>query len=304
MTGFIKFIDEKSLGDYKENVSFKTLTTYKTGGNARVVFYPSDVNCLKEALKFLKENNISFKVFGNGSNILASDDNYNGVIIKLTNLNKMKFEDGKIEVEAGYNFALLANTVTKKGYSGLDFACGIPASVGGAVYMNAGAYLSDVSNVLDKVTILDDNFEIKTLAKEDLDYSYSHSIFMNHNWIILKAYFTLEKADAEEMTELINDRKKRRVESQPLEFPSAGSVFRNPEGMYAGKLIEDCNLKGYVYGGGEISSKHANFIVNKGNATSGDIKYLMDLARNEVLKKYNIKLHREQELFNFGDNYE
>ena len=304
MNDFIKFIEEKTLGNYKENVSFKTLTTYKTGGNARVVFYPSDVNCLKEALKFLKENNISFKVFGNGSNILASDDNYNGVIIKLTNLNKMKFEDGKIEVEAGYNFALLANTVTKKGYSGLDFACGIPASVGGAVYMNAGAYLSDVSNVLDKVTILDDNFEIKTLAKEDLDYSYRHSIFMNHNWIILKAYFTLEKADAEEMTELINDRKKRRVESQPLEFPSAGSVFRNPEGMYAGKLIEDCNLKGYVYGGGEISSKHANFIVNKGNATSGDIKYLMDLARNEVLKKYNIKLHREQELFNFGDNYE
>ena len=304
MNDFIKFIEEKTLGNYKENVSFKTLTTYKTGGNARVVFYPSDVNCLKEALKFLKENNISFKVFGNGSNILASDDNYDGVIIKLTNLNKMKFEDGKIEVEAGYNFALLANTVTKKGYSGLDFACGIPASVGGAVYMNAGAYLSDVSNVLDKVTILDDNFEIKTLAKEDLDYSYRHSIFMNHNWIILKAYFTLEKADAEEMTELINDRKKRRVESQPLEFPSAGSVFRNPEGMYAGKLIEDCNLKGYVYGGGEISSKHANFIVNKGNATSGDIKYLMDLARNEVLKKYNIKLHREQELFNFGDNYE
>lgn len=304
MNDFIKFIEEKTLGNYKENVSFKTLTTYKTGGNARVVFYPSDVNCLKEALKFLKENNISFKVFGNGSNILASDDNYNGVIIKLTNLNKMKFEDGKIEVEAGYNFALLANTVTKKGYSGLDFACGIPASVGGAVYMNAGAYLSDVSNVLDKVTILDDNFEIKTLAKEDLDYSYRHSIFMSNNWIILKAYFTVEKANAEEMTELINDRKKRRVESQPLEFPSAGSVFRNPEGMYAGKLIEDCNLKGYVHGGGEISSKHANFIVNRGNATSSDIKYLMDLARNEVLKKYKIKLHREQELFNFGDNYE
>ena len=304
MTGFIKFIDEKSLGDYKENVSFKTLTTYKTGGNARVVFYPSDVNCLREALKFLKENNISFKVFGNGSNILASDDNYDGVIIKLTNLNKMKFEDGKIEVEAGYNFALLANTVTKKGYFGLDFACGIPASVGGAVYMNAGAYLSDVSKVIDKVTILDENFEIKTLEKKDLDYSYRHSIFMSNNWIILKAYFTLEKANADEMTELINDRKRRRIESQPLEYPSAGSVFRNPEGMYAGKLIEDCNLKGYVYGGGEISSKHANFIVNKGNATSGDIKYLMDLARNEVLKKYNIKLHREQELFNFGDNYE
>lgn len=302
MTEFIKFIDEKSLGNYKENVSFKILTTYKTGGNARVVFYPNDVNCLKEALKFLKKNNISFKVFGNGSNILASDDDYNGVIIKLTNLNKMKFEDGKIEVEAGYNFALLANTVTKKGYSGLDFACGIPASVGGAVYMNAGAYLSDVSKVLDKVTFLDDDYEIKTLTKKDLDYSYRHSIFMIHNWIILKAYFTLKKDDVERMIELINDRKQRRIESQPLEFPSAGSVFRNPEGMYAGKLIEDCNLRGYVHGGGEISSKHANFIVNKGNATSSDIKYLMDLAKSEVLKKYDIELHREQELFNFGDN--
>ena len=302
MTEFIKFIDEKSLGNYKENVSFKILTTYKTGGNARVVFYPNDVNCLKEALKFLKKNNISFKVFGNGSNILASDDDYNGVIIKLTNLNKMKFEDGKIEVEAGYNFALLANTVTKKGYSGLDFACGIPASVGGAVYMNAGAYLSDVSKVLDKVTFLDDDYEIKTLTKKDLDYSYRHSIFMIHNWIILKAYFTLKKDDVERMIELINDRKQRRIESQPLEFPSAGSVFRNPEGMYAGKLIEDCNLRGYVHGGGEISSKHANFIVNKGNATSSDIKYLMDLAKSEVSKKYDIELHREQELFNFGDN--
>lgn len=302
MTEFIKFIDEKSLGNYKENVSFKTLTTYKTGGNARVVFYPNDVNSLKEALKFLKKTNISFKVFGNGSNILASDNDYSGVIIKLINLSKMKFDDGKIEVEAGYNFALLANTVTKKGYSGLDFACGIPASVGGAVYMNAGAYLSDVSKVLDKVTFLNDNCEIKTLAKEDLDYSYRHSIFMSHNWIILKAYFTVEKDDAKSMTELINDRKQRRIQSQPLEFPSAGSVFRNPEGMYAGKLIEDCNLRGYVHGGGEISSKHANFIVNKGNATSSDIKYLMDLAKSEVLKKYNIELHREQELFNFGDN--
>lgn len=302
MNEFIKFIEENSLGTYKENVSFKTLTTYKTGGNAKIVYYPDKVNSLQKALKFLKENSISFKVFGNGSNILASDNDYNGVIIKLTDLNSMNFEDGKIEVEAGYNFALLANTVTKKGYSGLDFACGIPATVGGAVYMNAGAYLSDISEVLDKVTILDDNFEVKTLDKKDLDFSYRHSIFMDKNWIILKAYFTLEKSDAKEMQDLINDRKQRRIASQPLEFPSAGSVFRNPEGMYAGKLIEDCNLKGYVHGGGEISSKHANFIVNKGNATSSDIKYLMDLAKDEVFKKYNIKLHREQEMFNFGDN--
>lgn len=301
LENLINLIRDNNLGDYKEDVSFKTLTTYKTGGNARLVFYPKDVDSLKTVLEYLKDESISFKVFGNGSNILASDDDYNGVIIKLTNLNEMKFDSGKVKVGAGYNFALLANTVTKMGYSGLDFACGIPATVGGAVYMNAGAYLSDVSEVLDKVMILDEDFEVKTLEKKDLDFSYRHSIFMDRNWIILKAYFTVVLDDKEEVVALINDRKMRRVSSQPLEYPSAGSVFRNPEGEYAGKLIEDCNLKGYTYGGGEISSKHANFIVNKNNATSSDIKYLMDLAKSEVLKKYNIDLYREQELFNFGD---
>ena len=153
------------------------------------------------------------------------------------------------------------------GYSGLDFACGIPATVGGAVYMNAGAYLSDISEVLDRVEFLDDNYEIKCLEKDALDFSYRHSIFMSKNWIILRAYFTLERDSVKEMTD----------------------------------LIEDCGLKGYNYGGGEISEKHANFIINKNHAKSSDIKYLMDLAHDEVLKKYGIDLYREQELFNFGD---
>lgn len=139
------------------------------------------------------------------------------------------------------------------------------------------------------------------LGKDALDFSYRHSIFMSKNWIILRAYFTLERDSVKEMTDLIEDRKMRRVVSQPLDFPSAGSVFRNPTDMYAGKLIEDCGLKGYNYGGGEISEKHANFIINKNRAKSSDIKYLMDLAHDEVLKKYGIDLYREQELFNFGD---
>ena len=151
MKNLINIIDEKSLGTYKENVSFKTLTTYKTGGNARLVVYPNDVDSLREIVKYLKDNNIDFKVFGNGSNILASSRDYNGVIIKLSNLKSLKQEGEYVEVEAGYNFALLANTISREGYSGLEFACGIPATVGGAVYMNAGAYLSDVSKVLEKV---------------------------------------------------------------------------------------------------------------------------------------------------------
>ena len=295
----INFIEKESLGEYKENVSFKTLTTYKTGGNARIVVFPKDIDSLKTLLSYLKDNDILFKVFGNGSNILASDNDYEGVIIKLTNFNDLIIKGNKVEVGAGYNFALLANQMTKQGYSGLDFACGIPATVGGAVYMNAGAYLSDVSNVLEKVEILDENFEVRTLENKDLDFSYRHSIFMSKNWIILKAYFTLEEANKEEMLELTNDRKQRRISSQPLEYPSAGSVFRNPEGMYAGKLIEDCGLKGFTYGGGQISDKHANFIINKENATSSDIKYLMDLIIDKVKEKYKVNLHREQELFNW-----
>lgn len=299
MKNLIKKLESESLGSFKENVSFKTLTTYKTGGNVRLVVYPNTVEDLQIILKYLKDEKISFKVFGNGSNILASDNDYDGVVIKLTNLNELNFDNGKVEVGAGYNFALLANMMSKRGYSGLEFACGIPATVGGAVYMNAGAYLSDVSNVLEKVEILDENFKICTLNNKDLDFSYRHSIFMNKNWIILKAYFNLVEDNKEEIVNLITDRKQRRLESQPLEYPSAGSVFRNPEGMYAGKLIEECGLKGLIYGGAQISDKHANFIINKDNATSYDIKYLMDLIIEKVEEKYQVKLHREQELFNW-----
>ena len=297
--GLINLINDKKLGVYKENVSLKALTTYKTGGNVKLLVFPNSVESLIEILKYINANNIKYKVFGNGSNILASSREYDGVIIKLTDLKSMKQNGENIEVEAGYNFALLANQVSKEGYSGLEFACGIPATVGGAVYMNAGAYLSDVSACLEKVDILDENYEVKTLLNEDLDFSYRHSIFMKKNWIILKAYFKLEKKDKEEVLSLVNSRKQRRLDSQPLDFPSAGSVFRNPEGMYAGKLIEDSGLKGYMIGGGQISDKHANFIINKDNASAEDIKALMDLAKDKVKDNYGVDLHIEQELFNW-----
>jgi UDP-N-acetylmuramate dehydrogenase len=301
MKELIDLIIKENLGRYKENVSLKTLTTYKVGGPARLLYFPNSVESLKKVLKYIKENNIKHKIFGNGSNILASSKEYDGVIIKLTDLKSLKQDGENIEVEAGYNFALLANTVSREGYTGLEFACGIPATVGGAVYMNAGAYLSDVSNVLTKVDILDENLEIKTLENKDLNFSYRHSIFMEKNWTILKAYFKLEKGNKEEIIDLIEDRKQRRVSSQPLNYPSAGSVFRNPEGMYAGKLIEDSNLKGFNSGGGQISDKHANFIINKDNASAEDIKYLMDLAKQKVKEEYGIDLKVEQELFNWEE---
>ena len=301
MKKLIELIKTNNLGDYKENISFKTLTTYKTGGVARLVYYPNKVNNLIKVLDYLKDNNIMFKIFGNGSNILASDNNYDGVIIKLNKLNECEENSTSVSVEAGYNFGLLCNKMCQKGYTGFEFGCGIPATVGGAVYMNAGAYLTDVSNILLKVDALDENFNLVTIETKDLDYSYRHSILMTKKYVVLKAYFKLEKGNKEEIIDLITDRKQRRITSQPLEYPSAGSVFRNPPGDYAGRLIESVGLKGKKYGGAMISDKHANFIINTGDAKSSDILYLIKLAKKEVKEKYDIDLYTEQELFNFGD---
>lgn len=286
-------------GDIKENVSLKTLTTLKVGGISKYVFYPKDVTSLKKALTLFKENNINYKIFGNGSNIIPSDKIYDGVIIKLSSLNNLKIEDEVIEVEAGYSLMKLAKEVIKLGLSGLEWACGIPGTIGGAVYMNAGAYKQDMSFVLEKITALDENMNIVTLNKDELDFSYRHSRLMEENLICLSATLKLEKKDISLIEEVVNKRKEKRMETQPLEYPSAGSVFRNPFNDFAGRLVEECNLKGKQIGGAMISLKHANFIINKDNATGKDVLDLINLAKKEVKEKFNIELKQEQELFNF-----
>lgn len=286
-------------GDIKENVSLKTLTTLKVGGISKYVFYPKDVTSLKKALTLFKENNINYKIFGNGSNIIPSDKIYDGVIIKLSSLNNLKTNDEVIEVEAGYSLMKLAKEVIKLGLSGLEWACGIPGTIGGAVYMNAGAYKQDMSFVLEKITALDENMNIVTLNKDELDFSYRHSRLMEENLICLSATLKLEKKDISLIEEVVNKRKEKRMETQPLEYPSAGSVFRNPFNDFAGRLVEECNLKGKQIGGAMISLKHANFIINKDNATGKDVLDLINLAKKEVKEKFNIELKQEQELFNF-----
>jgi len=286
-------------GDIKENVSLKTLTTLKVGGISKYVFYPKDVTSLKKALTLFKENNINYKIFGNGSNIIPSDKIYDGVIIKLSSLNNLKTNDEVIEVEAGYSLMKLAKEVIKLGLSGLEWANGIPGTIGGAVYMNAGAYKQDMSFVLEKITVLDENMNIVTLNKDELDFSYRHSRLMEENLICLSATLKLEKKDISLIEEVVNKRKEKRMETQPLEYPSAGSVFRNPFNDFAGRLVEECNLKGKQIGGAMISLKHANFIINKDNATGKDVLDLINLAKKEVKEKFNIELKQEQELFNF-----
>lgn len=286
----------------KENESLKLHTTYKVGGVAKYYISPESIDELIKLVKYLKENNIKYMILGNGSNTIFSSKTYDGVVINLSNLNKMEINGNKIFVEAGYQLIKLALDAMNNSLSGLEFASGIPANVGGAIFMNAGAYKSEIANIITDVTFLDEDLNIKTLNKDELDFSYRHSIFQEKDYIIISANLELEYGDKEEIKEVINTRKERRMETQPLEYPSAGSVFRNPaEDIYAGKLIEDLGLKGYSIGDAKISEKHANFIINNGNATGEDIKDLIDLVKTKVKEKYNIDLIVEQRFVNFGD---
>ncbi len=286
----------------KLNESLKEHTTYKVGGTCKYFITPKDIDGLIDLLKYLRKNNIKYMILGNGSNTIFSSSEYDGVIINLCNLNSMVIEDNKIYVEAGYQLIKLSMDALNNSLSGLEFAAGIPGNVGGAIFMNAGAYKSDMSNLIKTVTFLDENLELKTLKNEELDFSYRKSLFQSKDYIIISAVLELTPGKKEEIKDLMDRRKERRIESQPLDYPSAGSVFRNPsEDVFAGKLIEDLGLKGYQIGGAKISEKHANFIINVGDATGEDIKELIDLVKVKVKEKYNIDLHVEQRFINFGE---
>ena len=249
-------------------------------------------------LKFLKENKIKHKILGNGSNLLFSDKTYNGVLIRLNEFDKVDFlPRNKIIVGAGYSLMKLSLQASKKGLAGLEFAAGIPGTVGGAIYMNAGAYKSDMGYIVQQVKVLTPDLKVITLSNKEMNFHYRSSFLQSHpGYICLEVVLKLTKGDKDALDEVIKERRKRRMESQPLEFPSAGSVFRNPEGMFAGQLIEEAGLKGKKIGGAMVSDKHANFIVNYDNATSEDIKYVIDYCHDEVLKKYGVELKIEQGL--------
>lgn len=291
-----KEIKKLHVGKVTENILMKDYTTYKVGGMAICLVTPDDESGLITLLKYLRNNNIKYKILGNGSNVIFNDSGYDGVIIKLDNFNNLKIINNKIVVGAGYMLNKLALRVSRLGLTGMEFATGIPGTVGGAVYMNAGAYKSDMGYIVTSVKVLTPDYQIKTLYNKDLDFHYRTSFLQkNRDYVCLEATITLLKGNSEEIMELINERKLRRIETQPLEYPSAGSVFRNPEGNFAGKLIEEIGYKGKSIGGAKVSEKHANFIVNSGNATGEEVKELITNIKTEVKKKYDIELKVEQE---------
>ena len=292
----IEEVKKLKCGEIKENVDMRKYTTYKTGGIAKLMVFPKNIDSLIKLLKYIKNNNIKHKILGKGSNILFSDDYYDGIIIKLDEFKNIEIDDTKIIVGAGYSLVKLALQTARLGLTGLEFASGIPGSIGGAIFMNAGAYKSDMGYIVESVKVLTPQLEIKTLSNKEMDFHYRTSfIKKNPDYICLEATINLVKGDRDLILELISDRKRRRLESQPLEFPSAGSVFRNPEGDYAGRLIEEICYKGKRIGDAKVSDKHANFIINIGHAKSEDIKTLISEIKKIIKQKYNIDLKVEQE---------
>lgn len=292
----VKELKKLNCGEVRENVSMREYTTYKVGGKALALVLPRNEKELIKLLKFLKKNNIKKKVIGNGSNLLFSEKTYEGVLIKLDKFDYMNVNRCNIVVGAGYNLVKLAMKAARYGMTGLEFAAGIPGTIGGAVYMNAGAYKSDMGYIVREVKVLTPDFEIITMKNKDMDFHYRTSFLQkNPDYICLEATIKLAKGNKELIMEVINDRKARRLESQPLEYPSAGSVFRNPEGDYAGRLIEEIGYKGKSIGGAQVSEKHANFIINTGNATGDEVRALIEEIKDKVKEEYNIELKCEQE---------
>lgn len=296
----VKSIEKLKIGKVEKNVSLKKYTTYRAGGTAKVIVSPKSIDKLLELLKLLKDNNVAYKILGNGSNLIFNDSVYEPVLIKLNDINHCDINNNVITVGAGYSLISLAMRVSRLGLTGMEFATGIPGTVGGAVYMNAGAYKSDMGYIVTEVKAINENLEIVTLYNKDLKFKYRSSFFQTHkNYICIEATIKLKYGSKKLIKEVIEDRRQKRISTQPLEYPSAGSVFRNPENDYAWRLINVCGLKGYRIGGAMVSEKHANFIINVGNAKGEDIRNLILYVKDTVKKETGVDLKVEQEFVNW-----
>lgn len=284
-------------GKIKENVDLSLYTTYKVKATGKYMVFPSNIEELICLMSFIESKKLKYKVIGGGSNLIFENSIYDGILINLSKFDDVNFNETTIKVSAGYSLMKLALKACRMSLTGLEFATGIPGTVGGAIYNNAGAYKSDMGYIVESVDVLTPNFKIKTIYNKDLCFHYRTSFFKsNPGYIILSATIILKKGNLKDIQSIIEDRKQRRLMSQPLDYPSAGSVFRNPDNNYAGALIENIGYKGKEIGGAKVSEKHANFIINYGSATGSDIVKLIEEIKSKVKEKFDIDLVLEQEI--------
>ncbi|MFR3155639.1 MAG: UDP-N-acetylmuramate dehydrogenase [Christensenellales bacterium] len=279
----------------KYNEKMSKYTTMRVGGPCDCIVFPDEISKIKEVIDFCKNENITFFVIGNGSNLLVKDEGIHGVVIKLGHrFGKIELDGEYILAYAGATMPTLSQLAKKNSLKGLEFACGIPGTIGGGVKMNAGAYGSQISDILYEVTYMDEKEEIKTIKNKDCSFGYRKSIFtINPNYVILSAKFKLERGNIDEIENKMKENSLARKAKQPLEYPNFGSVFKRPEGYFVGKLVDDAGLRGYKIGGAQVSTKHTGFIVNVDNATCKDVLDLIGYVQTTVYNKFNVKLTPE-----------
>lgn len=287
-----EIVDEKNI---QRDELLKKHTTFRIGGPADYFVAPANEDQAAKCIKVLNENNIKYYVLGNGSNVLAADEGYRGVILyigeKLSDITVL--DECTIMAGAGAMLSKVAKVAYDNSMAGMEFASGIPGSVGGAIVMNAGAYGGEIKDILVKAIVCDKEGKIFELSNDDLELSYRHSIIQEEDYVVLKAVFTLKKGNQEEIKALMQDLNGKRREKQPLEFPSAGSTFKRPEGDFAGRLIMEAGFRGYAVGGAMVSEKHCGFVVNNNEATAEDVKALMDKIIEDVETKFGVRLEPE-----------
>lgn len=285
----------KTLTDEKNIKTFEPMskhTTFRIGGDADIFIMPSSLEELESIVSLMKKESYPYIVVGNGSNLLISDKGIEGAVICTENLTSVSVDGNHIFAECGIKLSALAAEATRNSLSGLEFAAGIPGTLGGGVFMNAGAYDGEMKNVIKTVKILRDG-DIVDLPAELCNFGYRHSIFQDTDDVILGAEMELTPANKDDISIKIQDLAARRKLKQPLEFPSAGSVFKRPEGYFAGKLIEDSGLRGFQLGGAQVSEKHCGFIINRGGATASDVQNLIKHIKTSVYVRFGVKLQSE-----------
>lgn len=299
---FVTYVNDKKLASIKENVDISKHTTYKTGGTYSVFVEPGSIMKFQQIVNYLVDNDISYFVIGNGSNIIMPDGVNEQVIVKLTHLCNYYVTDKYLYAEAGILVPKLALELAYQGVSLFEFASGIPGTLGGCIYMNAGAYGKEMSDyIIDAIVYDCDKKMLHEVKREEMDLGYRHSIFHNKNWIVVAARFSYESENKDEIIKLINERRRRRVETQPIGEASAGSVFRNFDDMPVWKLVDECGLRGECVGDACISDKHSNMIINRGNATSKDILDLIELIKTRVKEQTGRDLIVEQKIIEWID---
>ncbi|TLS35244.1 UDP-N-acetylmuramate dehydrogenase [Pseudalkalibacillus caeni] len=290
-------MEQEGLGRIRRNEPMAKHTTIRIGGPAELLIEPKDTGSLKKVIELVNESGIKWRAIGRGSNLLVKDTGIDGIVIKLSKgMDHMVLNGNELRVGGGYSLIKLVTLISKKGLSGFEFAGGIPGSVGGAVFMNAGAHGSDIATILKKALILFEDGTLKWLTNKEMVFSYRTSILQKKPGIVVEAVFQLKEGDRDKIVGEMQKYKEYRSETQPWTEPCCGSVFRNPLPEHAGHLIERSGLKGYRVGGAKISEKHANFIVNVENASAKDVITIIDFVKETIKNKYGVDMHTEVEI--------